>query len=102
MQRVREGFFSARWHGNVQLGQLLWQDTILYGTAINVAAAVVALLLYASDAPVLIGTAIYFSPLPYNVYLVAAVWRTTAAAQEPWATGARILALLWFIAMMIV
>jgi hypothetical protein len=102
MQRVRDSFFGARWHGRVPVGHLLWPDTLLYGTAINVSAAVVALLLFANDAPTLVTTAVDFAPLPYNLFLVAAVWKTTATTKEPWATGARIVALLWAAAVMII
>ena len=83
------------------LGQLLWQDMVLYGTAINIAAAIVALLLFAQDAPTALGVAVYFAPLPYNLFLFAAVWRSAAAADEPWATGARIVGLLWVTAAII-
>lgn len=102
MPPARDGFFGARWHGHVPLGRLLWPDMLLYGTAINVAAAVVALVLDVQGAPGPVATAAYLAPLPYNLFLLAAVWRRSADAREPWATGARVLALGWAIAVKII
>lgn len=102
MPPARDGFFGARWHGQVPLAQLLWPDMLLYGTAINVAAAVVALVLDVQGAPGPISMAVYLAPLPYNLFLLAAVWRRAADGKEPWATGARILALAWAVAVKII
>ena len=90
-------FFRSRWRGHVPLGRLFWQDMLIYGTAINALAALVALLLFAWDAPTALGVVVYFAPLPYNLFLFAAVWKAAAMAKEPWSSAARISALLWLI-----
>ena len=93
-------FFLPRWRGEVPLGQLLWQDAVIYGTAINIATTLVALLLFARDAPIAVATLVWFSPVPYNIFLFIAIWKTASAAAEPWATGARIAGLIWLLVAM--
>ena len=95
-------FFQSRWRGSVPLGRLLWQDMLVYGSTINVAAALLALLLFVWDAPMALAATVHFAPLPYNLFLFAAVWKSAAAAEEPWASTARIAGLLWLIAATII
>jgi hypothetical protein len=90
-------FFESRWRGSVPLGHLFWQDMLVYGTAINVVSALLASVLFAQDAPTTLAATIYFAPLPYNVFLFAALWKSAADADEPWASAARVAGLLWVI-----
>ena len=99
---VRGAFFAARWRGEVPLGQLFWQDMLIFGTGINIATAIVAALLFVRDAPTAIAALIYFAPVPYNFFLVAAVWRKAADAREPVASAARLGALLWIVVAMLI
>ena len=101
-RRLPGSFFRSRWHGDVPLGRLFWQDMLIYGTAINAMAALMALLLFAWDTPTALGVAVYFAPLPYNLFLFAALWKSAAAAREPWASAARITGLLWLIVAILV
>lgn len=75
---------------------------LLYGTAINVAAAIVALVLFARDAPAAIGAAVFIAPLPYNLFLLVTTWRAAAGVREPWSTAARLAALLWLVAVTVI
>lgn len=91
----RLGFFAARWRGTAPLDTLLYRDMLLTGTAINVITGFFALMLFAADAPAALAAFLFFLPLPYNVFLFVAVWRTAERA-KPWArTAARALALAW-------
>ena len=84
------------------LGRLLWQDMLVYGSTINVAATLLSLLLLAWGAPTALAVTVHFAPLPYNLFLFAAVWKSAAGAEEPWVSIARIVALLWLIASIII
>lgn len=72
---VKENFFSRRWHGRAPLLQLLWRDIIGVGTLINLVATLLALAAITQDAPSGIAVGWHFAPLPYNLFLFAAVWR---------------------------
>jgi hypothetical protein len=87
----------SRWRGDVPVGLVLWLDMLVVGTAINVVTTVAALLLFATDFPTLAGAAVYFSPLPYNLFVLIAVWRSAAKVHEPRRSAARACAVLWFL-----
>lgn len=88
-------FVRARWRGEVPLRTALWWDMVLVGSVVNLAAMLAGLLLFARGAPDLLGAAVYFAPLPYNLLLVVSVWRSAGRAGGPQAQGARVLALAW-------
>ncbi|MGE5768372.1 MAG: hypothetical protein ACM35H_14380 [Bacteroidota bacterium] len=88
-------FLRARWRGELPLRTALWWDMALVGSVVNLAAMLAALLLLARGAPDLLGAAVYFAPLPYNLLLLVSVWRSAERAGGPGAQGARALALAW-------
>ena len=59
---------------------LFWRDMVLLGTLLNLVFTGVALGIAASDLSIALAAAVHFAPLPYNVFLVAAVWRLPASA----------------------
>ncbi len=69
-------FFSRRWYGQLPLAVLLWRDMLGVGTLINVLATVLALAVMVQGAHPAVAVALHFAPLPYNVFLFAAVWRS--------------------------
>jgi hypothetical protein len=83
------GFFSGRWYGEVPVRELFWRDMVLVGTLINILFTGVALAMAASDLPIALAAAVHFAPLPYNLFLVAAMWRLPASVVHRWA------ALVW-------
>lgn len=60
--------------------RLFWIDTVLVGTSLNLLASVIALALAANRAPPALSAAVFFSTLPYNLFLFAAVWRNAKAS----------------------
>ena len=80
------------------LQALFWRDMLLIGSAVNVATTLAALFVWALGGGTAAGFAIHFSPLPYNAFLLFAVWRTAERAAEPGASAARTGAVLWMIA----
>ena len=72
----RSGYFSRRWHGQIPLAVLLWRDMIGVGTLINLVATVLALAAMVQGAHPGLALALHFAPMPYNVFLFAALWRS--------------------------
>lgn len=100
--RQAGGFFAARWRGAVALDRLFWIDMVLVATLLNIAAAFASVLLFGFKLPAWLAVAVYLSPLPYNVFLALAVWRTAERAAPPSATGYRLGALVWLAASLLV
>ena len=89
---------GKRWRGEVPLDRVFWTDMLFIGTAVNVATTVIAMVLIASDGPSVLVVAVFFSPLPLNVFLVVAVWRSAEAASATGAFAARTASLVWLLA----
>ncbi|MGE0500948.1 MAG: hypothetical protein AB7I79_04725 [Rhizobiaceae bacterium] len=94
---TRRGFFRSRLDGAVPLDRLFWLDMALVGTLINLATSFAALVALGLKWPAWAWIAVYLSPLPYNLFLVMAVWRTSASAAPGVAATARAGALAWLI-----
>jgi hypothetical protein len=94
----RAGFFASRWNGDVRFIRLFVTDTLVVGTLINVVATVAAVLLLGAEVPDWLAVTVHFLPLPYNLFLFLAVWRTSERRQVPFAWAAQIAAALWLIA----
>jgi hypothetical protein len=69
------GYFARRWRGELPLAVLFWRDMILIGSAINLGASFLALMIVALAGSVAIAVAVHFAPMPYNLFLFAALWR---------------------------
>ena len=92
------GFFLRRWRRQVPLGTLFWRDMILVGSVINLVTAFVALMALGMKAGLTITILIFHAPLPYNLFLVASVWRTADIADPKTASSARFGAAIWLAA----
>jgi hypothetical protein len=91
-------FFRERWIGNVAMGRIFWYDIMLVGTAINLLSAMAALLTFTSDLPGWVGLTVFLLPLPYNIFLVACVWRKAGKRTDIGAMACQLFAALWLIA----
>jgi hypothetical protein len=91
-------FFVRRWRRQVPLGLLFWRDMIVVGSAVNLAMAFVSLMALGFKIDLVVAMLIYFAPLPYNVFLAGAVWRTADLADPARASSARFGAVLWLVA----
>lgn len=94
-------FFRSRWLGLVPIGRLFWRDMLLVGTGINVASSAAALILLGLKMPLGLVLAVHFAPVPYNIFLTIAVWRTAETS------GAKALLMmlgsaLWLIATVVI
>ena len=73
---VLSEFFARRWRGEVALRTLFWRDMVVVGSAVNLVATFLALVLAAQGIALGIAVAVHFAPLHYNVFQVAALGRS--------------------------
>lgn len=92
-----QSFIARRWRGEVPMRTVLWRDMLGVRTAANVLATFVALIAASQGAPPWAASAIHFAPLPYNVFLYAAVGRAS-----PRTGTAFVLSTAWLVVMTIV
>lgn len=69
------GFLARRWRGGVPWPQLFWRDMLAFGSVLNLLASFAALMLVAMGAAPVLAAALHFAPVPWNLFLFAALWR---------------------------
>ncbi|MEX0613416.1 MAG: hypothetical protein WD229_14965 [Pirellulales bacterium] len=89
--------FRRLWLGLPSLSRIFWHDMLINGTAINLGALLVAFLMFAADVSVAAGVVVFLAPLPYNVLLVTAVWRSAMREGSEWSWPARLVAVAWLL-----
>jgi hypothetical protein len=70
------GFIGRRWRGEVPLAVLYWRDMLAVGSFINLLTGFAALMLAARGVDLRLAAVVHFAIVPYNAFLVAALWRT--------------------------
>ncbi len=95
-------FLVRRWRRQVPLETLFWRDMIVIASLINVAAGAAGLVSLGLKAGVGLSVAVLLAPLPYNAFLLAAVWRTADRVGPQTASAYRLGATLWFLAATII
>jgi hypothetical protein len=71
---------------------------MVVGTTVNLVTTILALLVFAAGLPLAVGLFVFLSPLPFNVLLVASVWRGTEGRPLHWAWLVRAVSVAWLIA----
>ncbi|RWD67548.1 hypothetical protein [Mesorhizobium sp.] len=95
-------FFRTRWRGEAPLDRLFWRDMLLVATILSIASSALALMLLGLKLPLWLVLAAHFLPVPYNIFLTIAVWRT---AEKSGGFKAQLMMLgsaLWLIATVVV
>lgn len=70
------GFIGRRWRGEASAAVVYWRDMLAVGSLANLSTSFAALMLAAQGADLLTAALTHFALLPYNVFLVVALWRT--------------------------
>lgn len=70
------GFIGARWRGQASLNTLFWRDMLLVGSVINLLVSFGALMIAALGGNFFVAAVVHFACLPYNLFLVFALWQT--------------------------
>ena len=91
-------FFIRRWRRQAPLGVLFWRDMIVFGSALNLVAAFAGLMALGFKADLLVAMLVYHAPLPYNFFIVGAIWRTADLVDAAKASSARLGAVIWLVA----
>jgi len=76
---------------------LLWRDLLCVGTVVNILATFIALMAASQGMPAWAAAAIHFAPLPYNIFLFAAVGRVVPRSRIATTVG-----FVWLALMMVV
>jgi hypothetical protein len=90
-------YLALLWRGEVPLGQVFWRDMAVVGTVLNLSAMALAFGAVALGASTAAGIVIFMAPVPYNAFLVTAVWRRGEVESSEWVWPARIGAVVWFV-----
>ena len=93
------GLVKDLWAGEVPLGEAFWRYAVVYGLFVNVATTGLFLILLVRDAGPALLTPAFMLPIPYNLFVIVAVWRSAARYQGPksWADTARVAAAVWLL-----
>ncbi len=91
------------WAGELPLRQAFWQYAVGYGLLINLVTSLAFLALIARDANTVLIVLAFALPVPYNVLVVMAVWRSANryAGSETWADLARVGTVIWMVVLTI-
>ena len=95
-------FFTRRWRRQVPLGLMFWRDMIVFGSAMNLAAAFAGLMALGFKADLIVAMLIFHAPLPYNFFIVGAIWRTADLLDKTKASSARLGAATWLVVMTVI
>ncbi|HEY6631693.1 MAG TPA: hypothetical protein VIZ90_09595 [Rhizobiaceae bacterium] len=94
-------FLTRRWRRQLPLGLLFWRDMVVIGSALNLAAAFAGLMALGFKTDLLVAMLVFHAPLPYNFFIVGAIWRTADLSDATTASTARFGAALWLLAVTI-
>jgi hypothetical protein len=64
------------WRGDVPIGQVFWNWVVLGGFLVNVATTGASLIVLAANRPWLALLVHYGPSLPYNLFVLVAIWRS--------------------------
>lgn len=73
----------ALWRGEAPLGVVFWWHTMVVGTLINVATTLLFVALLSLGAPNALNLAAFLLPIPYNIFLLVAVWNSAERYAGP-------------------
>ena len=83
---------KSLWAGEVPLPEVFWHYAVGYGLILNIATSILFVVLVKTNASPWVLVPAYFLPVPYNLFMIVAVWRSAGRYQGPkqWAELARI------------
>jgi hypothetical protein len=99
-EREAGSILRRLWGGLLPLGTAFWWFAIVWGTALNLAASLLAMALLAADLSAVLAVAVAALPIPYHLLVLVGVWRSAGAYEGPrlLADLARIVSLVWALA----
>ena len=87
------------WNGDLPLRETFWQYAVFYGLFVNVLTDVLFYALLVNDANVGLLALAFAIPIPYNIFVVVAVWRSAGHYPGPdrWKDFARFGTVTWIV-----
>ncbi|MDP6707480.1 MAG: hypothetical protein QF893_14135 [Alphaproteobacteria bacterium] len=87
--------------GEIPLAEAFWHYAVGYGLLLNIVTSALFLILIGNDADPVLLVLTFLLPVPYNVLIVVAVWRSANRYAGPprWAEIARFGTVLWMLAL---
>ncbi|MCG8508790.1 MAG: hypothetical protein MI741_06135 [Rhodospirillales bacterium] len=73
----------ALWRGERPLWEVFWWYTMVFGTLLNLLTTIGFFFLVYLGAPYLVAIAEFALPIPYNIFMVVAVWRSAGNYSGP-------------------
>ena len=94
-------FVKQLWTGEFPLGRAFWYYAVGYGLLLNLVTALAFFALLQNDANMVLVVLAFASPVPYNIFMVVAVWRSADRYRGPktWAELARASTVIWMLAL---
>lgn len=94
---MKSNFITRLWRGEHDLHDTFWRYTIVIGLAVNVVTTIAGMALVINDmsfAAALVG---YGLSVPYNLFILVALWRSSGAYKGPSFTARfmRVTGLVW-------
>ena len=87
------------WAGRRPLGEAVWLYAFGYGLLLNLITSVMFFALFVNETNLALVVLIFLAPIPYNFFVVVAVWRSAGRYEGPqkWADLARIGTVIWML-----
>jgi hypothetical protein len=95
----RSTLLRRLWAGEVPLQTAFWDYAVIGGLIVNLTTSLLFLMLVAADLPFAALFVGYALSVPYNIFVLVAVWRSADRyeGERKWADLARIVTLIWLI-----
>jgi hypothetical protein len=92
------------WAGELPLKRTFWDYAVLYGLSLNLVTHFVFFTLLVNDANTVLVALAFALPIPYNFFVVVAVWQSAERYPGPkkWAELARVGTVFWMVALTLV
>ncbi len=99
VERMR-ALLRSLWLGEMPLARAFWEFAILYGFVLNLLTTIGSLMVFAAKAPDAYGLGLFLLAVPYNLFVMVAVWRSAGRYRgaRHWADFARIAVVVWVLA----
>ena len=97
-------FVKQLWTGKFPLGRVFWHYAVAYGLLINLVTDLAFYALLLNDANMVLVVLAFASPVPYNIFIIVAVWRSADHYRGPkrWAELAQVGTVIWMLALTVI
>ena len=93
----RSSLIGALWRGEKPLWEAFWWYAMVFGTLLNLLTTIIFFFMVSAGAPYWLALAEFALPIPYNIFMVVAVWRSAERyeGRPVWTQLAKAKILIW-------